>query len=101
MPLTHDSIATIFAPLATDNQAPFFQHLSPEIVWKYTGSHPLAGKYEGLPAVAAGTFAKLHGCFAGESFELLFGSTTRVEGGDRDWLLWRVGGVLAEVDLPG
>lgn len=70
MPITHDSITAAFAPLSTENHMLFFAtSVSPDVVWQYGApgaTHPLAGRYDGMPAFVAGTFAKLGGCFAGE-----------------------------------
>lgn len=50
-----------FELLARDGWSPetFLSALSPQLVWTATGTSPVSGRYEGLPAYTEGVYRKL------------------------------------------
>jgi len=53
-------IVEIFSHLENGNPQGFFEHVSDDVVWEVTGTHPLAGIYTSKQDFIAGTISKLN-----------------------------------------
>ncbi|QUM76242.1 nuclear transport factor 2 family protein [Moritella sp. 24] len=58
--VTNESIMDMFLHLENGNPQGFFVHVSDDVVWEVTGSHPLAGTYTSKQNFIAGTISKLN-----------------------------------------
>ena len=79
---TKPEIEELCSHLASDNPAPFFDRVSPNVVWDVMGTHPAAGHFTNLESWKQGALGTINKCLD-RPLELKVRNVCG--GGDQDW----------------